>query len=168
MVAKNTGDFAPKHRLLQARIMTDVIQLFVPPDEETGLPKLVIKLNKIGIRSGDYVINLSSKTAEELRIMKEAIDLAFMIAEPLARATDKYVEENLEELSGDINSRAYRPVPAVVFGKRALAEYSEKLFDGPSDVLRRAGFVFSGDEGLPGSDSRVDEHEPSSEAAQDA
>jgi hypothetical protein len=141
--------FDVKNRLMSVRLHNNSVVVYVPVDEETGLPQSILQFIKNGGNTGRYVINLSFMTPVELELFEETIITAIALAKPLSKLTDEYVRDHKEELSADFNSRVYRPAPIVVLGKRALSEYSESLFGGYADVLRRAGFIFGNNRRVP-------------------
>ena len=129
-------------------------------EDNAGLPDVVLSARKPEQRTGGYSINLSSLTSQELDLFLEIVQMAAALARPLCEYRDKHVEENREELLGDFRSRVYRPLPVVVFNKRALAKYDAQLFRGHTQPVERFADLFRRDVGVSEGGSGLDEREP--------
>jgi hypothetical protein len=133
--------FSQKTRLVAARLMDNSVIVNVPKDDETDMPVVLLQFVKNNASNRNFIISLSRMTVEELDLFEEIVNIAINLARPLSHHLDQWVEENKEELSADFESRLYRPLPTVVYGKGALAAYDQELFDGYQDVLRGLGFA---------------------------
>lgn len=141
--ARTRESFSVATRMLQARLVHHSIVLHCPPHPETGHPEVLLSFISNNARGAKYTINISRMSSDELDVLKDVLNLAIDMGRPLSKHLDDYVKEHEEELSEDLNSRFYRPLPTVVYRKGALAQYSEELFDGCKDVLRKLGFNFN-------------------------
>lgn len=77
--------------------------------------------------------NLSGLTLEELETMRRFFNMAFDLAEPIARERDRIANERAEA-GDDSMFRHYRDAPKFVTRERALDKYRESILFGSSDL----------------------------------
>ena len=149
-----------KTRLVAARLFHNSVIVNVVRDNETGLPNVIVSFMKTKNNRGNFMINLSRMTKDELETFEEILKLAIDLARPLSNHLDAYALAHEEELREDFESRLYRPLPTVVYGKGTLGEYSPELFVGCEDVLRKLGFRFGTTRRVPVEGGSMDERKP--------
>jgi hypothetical protein len=155
--SKKFGSNATKaESRLVATIYTNLVRVSIHNNDDNNYdgevgPAIVLSLAQMS-RYGEFDINLSKLTEEELIAFKAILDEAFEWALPIARVRDAIAQEVFED-GGEPFDRIYRAVPTVHYRKRAVEEYDKGVFYGPDDArqIHRQGRDSSEDLGGDGS-----------------
>lgn len=142
-------------------------------DKEAG-PTVRLYLPRPGARPMQY--NLTALTKQELDWLRDLLNLACDLAEPIVEHRDKVAQDAFDN-GDDSFARIYRQVPQLIVRERAFEGHGEGVYDGSSGVpfsewrggrkargVRRTGDELAPDEqdeGLP-EDERTEDDEPES------
>lgn len=115
---------------------------------------------------GRNKLNLGTLTAEELRLMKELLDLAFELAAPVATERDRIADE-AKRNGDDAVYRSYRRAPQLVVREGPLGEHIKGVLFGSDDVSGSDGDADSNSGRDGGAGDGVAAAEPKREEAED-
>lgn len=94
-------------------------------------------------------LNLTKYTKDELDKLKEIIDLAFDLAEPIVLGRDRVAEEAAQN-GEDIFYRRHRSAPSFSVFQRTIREYLQGVPNRPKDVLGGDGSGDGAERAEPG------------------
>jgi hypothetical protein len=110
-------------------------------------------------------IELSGLTEPELKGLREIINLAFDLAEPVVKDRDAHAAK--EDPNFSVNPRVHRALPEVAIRHGALEKHREGLRDGPEDAPSGSGGAVSTGNGVRGAGDLVVDSEPDGSGAED-
>lgn len=129
---RDRSDFGTQNRFMLTRTSFHTVQVYTPPNPDTGLPKVILSINRGAGKP--MAIDLSMFTEQELIAFKETVLIATEVAQPVCTALDQRAQEAMNN-GDDTDPRTYRSVPVVFVRPRSLQEYDRRLLDGHKDVL---------------------------------
>ena len=132
-----------------------------PGDEVTlVLPK------KNYVSSVGITLGLTTLTHAELRGLKELIDLAFELAEPVVQERDRVAQDEFDK-GNDSFERLYRRVPTLVVREGAKRENNDSLRQRHSDLPDGSGGREDPYGGVRGAGDGLAESDPDEVSTQD-
>lgn len=157
-------DFARATRFIWTRLSRHTIQVNTP-DHSRGGQRVILSITH-GVNK-TVRIDLTALTYPELLALRETINIATEVAEPICQSLDNKAAEKMNHDGDDSDERIYRPLPTVVVRKGTLREYDQGILDRRKDVLSGVQYQLLPGGRPKGFGSNLDNREEDDSVAED-